>query len=74
VSGSRIVVESEPESGRSSVRVVRNARGDEQFEVKVYAGDSERDVEEARRRAVDCYRRLESEFGPVRHGAASTPD
>jgi hypothetical protein len=47
---------------RSSVKVVRNAKGEAQFEVKVYAGDTEAELETAHRIAVARYRELEREF------------
>ncbi len=62
MSGSRVVLEPVEPDGRSSVQVVRNARGTVQLAVKVYAGDSAADVDEARRRAVTIFRSLEDEF------------
>lgn len=41
------------EGGRGSFKLVRNAKGETQFEVKVYAlGDEEQDEVAARERAV----------------------
>lgn len=59
----------EPETvQRSSVKLTRNAKGDTQAEVKVYAGDTEEDVARARRLAVETYKGLVAEFNP---GAAA---
>lgn len=49
---------------RSSVKITCNAKGDPQWEVKVYAGDSEADVEAARSLALAQYRDLQAEFFP----------
>jgi hypothetical protein len=50
------------EEQRSSVKLVRNAKGDTQIEVKVYAGDTEQDVDRARDLAVRTYRELNTNF------------
>lgn len=50
------------EGQRSSVKLVRNAKGDTQIEVKVYVGDGQDLIDEARNRAVSTYRTLEREF------------
>lgn len=58
---------------RSSVKLVRNAKGDPQWEIKVVAGDEEADVERARQLALDQYRDLETEFDLADHGAEARP-
>ena len=47
---------------RSSIKLVRNAKGDTQVEVKVYVGDTDADVLKARQLAVDTYRQVVAEF------------
>ena len=49
--------------GGSSVKLVRNAKGDTQIEVKVYAGDAADDVAEAERIARQVYDRLQQQYG-----------
>ena len=45
---------------RSSVKVTRNAKGDPQWEIKVYVGDDPVDVQIARETALATHRALES--------------
>jgi hypothetical protein len=53
----------DPEAGaRSSVKLTRNAKGDTQIEVKVRVGDTEDEVETARRLAVETYENLRGSF------------
>lgn len=47
---------------RSSVKLVRNAKGDCQIEVKVYAGTTDVELDETRAQAVRVYRLVEREF------------
>jgi hypothetical protein len=50
------------EASRSSVQVVRNAKGDPQWTVKVRVGDTSDEVEEAGRIALAAHRALEREL------------
>lgn len=50
---------------RSSVKLVRNAKGDPQWELKVVVGEDEVAVERARELAVQMHRAMEAEFGFV---------
>jgi len=54
----------EPVESRSSVKLVRNAKGDTQVEVKVYVGDSQEQVDQARDLAVRAYQELVRNFAP----------
>lgn len=47
---------------RSSVKVVRNAKGDTQVEVKIYAGEEDSEVERVRALAVQTYQTLLEEL------------
>ncbi len=47
---------------RSSVKISRNAKGEAQFEVKVYDGSTEEELDEVRRIAVVQYEALEREL------------
>lgn len=47
---------------KSSIKVVRNAKGEPQWEVKVVAGDDESVLNEARRIAVAQHRALERDL------------
>lgn len=53
--------ERESQEQRSSVKVTLNARGGEQVEVKVYAGEDEAELERARVLAVEAFRRTVAE-------------
>lgn len=56
----------DPEAGaRSSVKLTRNAKGDTQIEVKVRVGDTEDEVEESRKLAVQVYNSLVGEYRSV---------
>lgn len=61
---------------RSSVYVARNAKGEPQFAVKVYNGDSAAQIAGAREIALQEYRALQEEFrdddGNGHGGAAGT--
>jgi hypothetical protein len=48
---------------RSSIKVVRNAKGDAQFEAKVVQGATDAELEQLRRQAVAQYRELARELG-----------
>jgi hypothetical protein len=50
------------QDARSSIKATRNAKGEPQFEVKVRVGDTEAELDEARRIAVAQYRALTSEL------------
>lgn len=56
--------ETEQQEGvRSSIKLTRNAKGDTQIEIKVRVGDTEAEINEARRIAVATYKGLRDEFG-----------
>lgn len=48
---------------RSSVKIVLNAKREAQVEVKVYAGDSQQDVDRVRTLAVAAYRQTLNDLG-----------
>lgn len=48
---------------RSSVKLTRNAKGDTQIDVKVYVGDSEHDIDDAKAKAIEVYNSLAAEYG-----------
>jgi hypothetical protein len=50
-----------PEIARSSVKLIRNAKGNVQFEVRVYAPE-DNDADFAAKKAVAIVRSLEAEF------------
>lgn len=47
---------------KGSVKITRNAKGDAQFEVKVYVGEPEAAISTARQIAESQYRQLETTF------------
>lgn len=47
---------------KGSVKISRNAKGEPQYEVKVYAGEPELLISSARQIAVSQYRALEDEL------------
>ena len=52
----------ETEKG-SSVKLVRNAKGDTQIELKVYVGDTQQELDEARQFAEMQYDLLVKKYG-----------
>jgi hypothetical protein len=48
---------------KGSVKVVRNAKGDAQFEVKVYVDDTLDEIQAAKETALSVYRELQHELG-----------
>jgi hypothetical protein len=48
---------------KGSVKITRNAKGEAQFEVKAYIGDTDDELTYVRLLAVNHYRALEAEFG-----------
>jgi hypothetical protein len=48
---------------KSSIKAVRNSKGDAQFEVKVVAGESDEALTLMRQQAVAQYRELAKELG-----------
>lgn len=50
------------ETGRSSVKVTRNAKGDPQWEIKVRVGDTEAEIVAAYKLAVLAHHALEAEL------------
>lgn len=58
----------EPENGqqveqRSSIKAVRNAKGEPQFEIKVVEGTDNMELDRIRKLAVDHYHALARELG-----------
>lgn len=58
------------EGGRSSVQVVRNAKGEPQWTIKVRVGDSEEEIVAAYKIAVKAHHALEAEL-VTKAGAAA---
>lgn len=52
----------EPVEQRSSIKAVRNAKGDAQFEIKVVAGTTEPELDAMRQMAVRQYQALAQEL------------
>lgn len=48
---------------RSSVKLIRNAKGETQWELRVCVGDTEEQLNEARRIAVEQHAQLLAELG-----------
>lgn len=55
----------QPAESRSSVKLTLNAKRDVQWEIKVYVGDSEADVQAARMVAQRTHEQLQREFGVI---------
>lgn len=60
-------LEHDPQAeARSSVKITRNAKGDAQVEVKVYAGELDDELDRIRRLAVAQYQALLQELRATR--------
>ncbi len=64
--------ESEGREQRSKIKLVRNAKGDPQWEITVLDGDTEQMLDEARRVAVAQWNALLRDLGLTRAPAGSS--
>jgi hypothetical protein len=48
---------------KGSVKIVRNSKGDAQWEVKAYIGDTEQELAQARELALAQYNHLDRDLG-----------
>jgi hypothetical protein len=48
---------------KGSVKIARNAKGEAQFEVKVYVGEQQSDLDAARELAIGQYNALDRDLG-----------
>lgn len=55
-----------PLDPKSSVKITRNAKGDQQWEIKVRVGDTETEVQEAQRIALAVHQDLARTLGGAR--------
>lgn len=53
----------QPLEQRSKIKLVRNAKGDPQWEISVLAGESDSVLDEARKQAIAQWNALNAELG-----------